>query len=390
MAPDRPIVPSALAGADALLRRGVEDGAELGASLTVVREGRVVLDTWAGWTDRDRTVPWQPDTITALWSSTKTVIALAIWLLHDRGALDVDRPVAHYWPEFAQAGKGDITVLQVLAHTSGVPAWSPAITVSDLYDWEASTADLAASAPWFTPGSSPGYHLMNQGHLLGEVIRRVTGMMPGELVAAEITGPLGADLHIGLAPEHDARVSPVVPPRPVELDPVDEEGIAARALLQPFLHVRESHSERWLRGQVPAANGFGNARSLAMVQSIVSHGGEFAGRQWLSPSTIERILTPLVGGVDLVLGLPIVFGPGWALAGSLPSAPEPGRRCYWGGLGGSVVVNDIATHTTVAYVMNRMRFEYPVGGPRVTRPCGDSRFDAYLAALDAAWEDFDG
>ncbi|RLV55315.1 class A beta-lactamase-related serine hydrolase [Aeromicrobium phragmitis] len=389
-APSRraPTVDPRFAAVDDLLQRNVEDGVELGASLCVIREGEVLLDTWAGWTDRERSVPWQHDTLTPMWSTSKTLVNLATWMLHDDGVLDVDRPVAHYWPDFAQHGKGEVTVLDVLAHTSGVPAWSPKITVDDLYDWERSTADLAASAPWFTPGSAPAYQLLNQGHLLGEVMRRTTGLLPGEIVAQRIAEPLGADVHIGLGPDHDARVAPVVPPRLIELDPQDPDGVAAQALLRPFVHVRESATERWRRGQIPAANGHGNARGVALAQAAISHGGEFGGVRLLRPATVERLLTPHVSGVDLVLGLSLTFGPGWALAGSLPSATAPGRRCYWGGLGGSVVVNDVATATTIAYVMNRLRFEHPVGGtPRVTRPCGDSRFDAYLAAIDGAWKD---
>lgn len=383
-----PIVDPRLAPVDDLLRRHVAEGTELGASLCVIREGEVLLDTWAGWADHGRTQPWRSDTLTPLWSISKTLTCLAVWVLHDQGALDVDRPVADFWPEFAQHGKAEVTILDVLAHTSGVPAWSPRIEAADLYDWERSTADLAASSLWFAPRSAPGYQLLNQGHLLGEVIRRTTGLLPGEFIARHLAGPLGADVHIGLGPEHDHRVSPVVPPKMIDVDPLEPDAIASRALVSPFVHARESAGERWRRGQIPAANGHGNARGVAIFQAAISHGGEFGGRRLLSPETIERLLTPQVSGVDLVLGLPLTWGPGWALAGSLPSAPAPGRRCFWGGMGGSVVVNDVAGSTTIAYVMNQMRFEHPVGGrPRVTRPCGDSRFDAYLAAIDAAWED---
>lgn len=370
-----------------LLAIRAADGTELGASLCVLHDDRVVLDTWAGFADKGRTVPWSADTITPVWSTTKTVVALAVLLLVDAGKLDLHAPVATYWPEFAQHGKDKVTIAQLLNHSSGVPAWSQQVSISDLYDWKYSTQDLAESELWWEPGSQFGYHMLNQGHLLGAVIERVTGLRPGEFIAAELAGPLEADFHLGLAPADDARVSPVTPPRLLEQEPPDVQSIAFRVLTQPFLHVRESASESWKREQVPAANGHANARAIAEIQSLISHGGVRHGRQFLSSSTIDEIFTDPISGTDLVLGLPLRFGLGWALPNPevMPSVPT-GRRCYWGGLGGSVVVNDLESRTTIAYVMNSMKFEY-APHTRVTRPCGDSRSDEYFALI---WETLGG
>ncbi len=369
-----------------LLHQSVTDGADRGASLCVVHDGEVVVDVWDGSADLDGNDPWQRDTLVPVWSITKVMANLAVMVLHERGELDVDAPVARYWPEFGQAGKQHVTVAQLLSHTSGVSGWDQPVTVDDLFDWDKSTSMLAAQEPWWEPGTASGYHLLNQGHLVGEVVRRVTGDTIGTWFAREIAEPLGADFHIGLGPEHDHRVSPVSPPRLLDLDPaaMASDSVALRTMTGPFLSAKEANSERWRRAEIPAANGHGNARSIARVQSLLSHGGQLDGVRLLSPETIDRILAPQVSGVDLVLGVPATFGLGWALPEprTMPSV-APGRRCYWGGLGGSVVVNDVERRLTVAYAMNRMIFEY-APGTRVTRPCGDSRSDAYLAAVDRA------
>ncbi len=374
-----------------ILAESVASGADRGASVSVVHEGRTVVDLWHGSaspadTGADETVPWERDTIVPVWSITKVMANLCLMVLVDRGLVDVDAPVATYWPEFAAAGKDTVTVAHVLSHASGVSGWDQPVEVDDLYDRDRSTAMLAAQAPWWEPGSAPGYHLLNQGHLVGEIVRRVTGETLGSWFAHEVAGPLGADFHIGLAAEHDHRVSPISPPRPLPVDPdsIDPDSVAVRTFTGPFLRAREANSERWRRAEIPAANGHGNARSIARIQSVLSHGGEIDGVRLLSPETIESIIQPRVSGTDLVLGLDATFGLGWALPDPtvMPSV-APGRRCYWGGLGGSVVVNDLDRRLTFAYAMNRMIFE-PVPGTAVTRPCGDSRSDALLAALDRA------
>ncbi|MEJ7634339.1 serine hydrolase domain-containing protein [Aeromicrobium sp.] len=369
-----------------LLHARVEDGTERGASLCVIQDGEVLVDIWDGWFDRDSTVPWQRDTITPVWSTTKVMTNLAALVLVERGELDLDSAVATYWPEFAAGGKEHITVAQILGHASGVSGWTSPVEVDHLYDWERSTSLLAAQEPWWEPGTASGYHLLNQGHLVGEVVRRITGITLGQFFAKEIAGPLAADFHIGLDPAHDARVSPLSSPRPLTLQtpPAEPSDIQMRTFANPFLPAREANSERWRRAELPALNGHGNARSMARIQSLISHGGEVDGIRLLSPDTIDRIFEVQASGIDLVLGVKATFGVGWALPEpeSMPSV-APGRRCYWGGLGGSVVINDLERRLTIAYAMNRMVFEaIPAGNGQ--RPCGDSRSDEYVAAIEAA------
>ncbi len=368
-----------------LLHANVGNGTERGASLCVIQDGEVLVDIWDGWSDVEETMPWERDTIAPVWSITKVMTNLAALVLVDRGLLDLDAPVSTCWPEFAAAGKEHVTVAQLLGHTSGVSGWAQPVTVDDLYDWDASTAMLAAQAPWWTPGDGSGYHLLNQGHLVGEVVRRVTGSSVGSWFADEIAGPLGADFHIGLSAEHDSRVSPLTPPQPIDMDPFDDpDDIALRTMTGPFVRARECNTERWRRAEIPAANGHGNARSIARIQSLVSHGGEVDGVRLLSPATIERIFEVQASGIDRVVGTPVTFGIGWALPDqhSMPAVAD-GRRCFWGGLGGSVVVNDVEQRLTIAYAMNRMVFEH-APGTRHVRPCGDSRFDRYAAAVAEA------
>ncbi|MEO6472510.1 MAG: serine hydrolase domain-containing protein, partial [Aeromicrobium sp.] len=277
----------------------------------------------------------------------------------------------------------DVLVRHLLAHTSGVSGWAQPVAIDDLYDWEKSTSMLAAQEPWWEPGTAAGYHLLNQGHLVGEVVRRVTGQMLGEFFATEIATPLEADFHIGLKPTDFDRVSNVTPPRPLDLDfsAIDPVGIPLRTLTGPFMNISECHGERWKTGEIPALNGHGNARSIARVQSLISHGGEVDGVSLLSPKTIDLIFEEQARGLDLVLGVDLKWGVGYALPSpaTVPSVNE-GRKCFWGGIGGSFVVNDLDANMTIAYAMNRMIFEY-APGTRMTRPAGDARSDAYIGAI---------
>ena len=188
------------------------DRDDVGASAAVYLDGEPVVDIWGGYADADRTIPWERDTITNVWSVTKTMAALCALILADRGDLDLTAPVARYWPEFAAAGKEETQVRHLLAHTAGLPTWDEPMAVEDLYDWPAATARLAAQVPRWPPGTLAGYQALTQGYLVGEVVRRVTGRHLGTFFAEEVAGPLGADFHIGLPAEHDHRVAPVIAP----------------------------------------------------------------------------------------------------------------------------------------------------------------------------------
>jgi len=339
-----------------LLSDSIDSGGDVGASVSVTIEGETVVDIWGGHVDEAKTAEWQADTITNVWSTTKTMTFLSALLLVERGQLDFYEPVATYWPEFAQNGKEAIQVRHIMAHTSGVSAWEQPVAVEDLYDWEKSTAMLAAQAPWWEPGTASGYHALNQGHLIGEVIRRIDGRMLSDFFAEEIAGPLGADFHIGLAESEYERVSDVIPPgaTPIDLSTVDMESIAIKTFTGPAPEASVAWETPWRQACIGAANGHGNARSVARIQAIVANGGTVDDVTLLSPATIEKIFDEQANGIDQVLGLPVRFGMGYALPGEgAPHLPD-GKIAYWGGWGGSSIVVDVDRKMTVAYMMNRM------------------------------------
>lgn len=352
-----------------------EHHGDVGASCAVALHGELVVDLWGGTLDVDGTTPWVEDTIINVYSTTKTMTCLSLLMLVSRGLVDVDAPVCRYWPEFEQAGKADVLVRHLLSHTAGLPAWDERIETADLYDWDKVTGLLAEQAPWWEPGTASGYHAISQGNLVGEVVRRVDGRSVGTFFREEIAGPLGADFHIGTGPEHDDRVAPIIPVPPIEFGTgdggtPDKDSIPYRAG-NPRLVAEDSWTIPWRRAEIPAAGGHGNARSVAIAQSAVSAGGSAQGVEILSTETIDRIFDVQAAGRDLVLGIGVTFGVGYGL--NSPRAPiSPNERvCYWGGWGGSLVVNDVDAGFTMAYVMNQMG-EGTVGDDRahnILRAC---------------------
>ncbi len=364
---------------DALARQ-LDSGNELGASLVVDIDGTTVLDLWGGWRDAEKTAPWTEDTITNVWSTTKTVTNLAALMLVDRGKLDPHAPVATYWPEFAAGGKEQVLVRHLLAHTSGVSGWDPPFAMRDMYDWTSSTARLAAQTPWWAPGTASGYHAANQGHLVGEVVRRVTGKPLKQFVAEEIAGPLGADFQIGAREEDWNRIAPVIPPPPLAFDlgSLPRKSPAFRTFTGPAMNAAAANTAEWRRADMGATNGHGNARSVARILSAISLGGTVDGVKLLSPETIALIFEEQSHGVDLVLGVNLRFGIGYALpeAKTIPYVSSRGagaRVCFWGGWGGSLIVMDTESRVTVAYTMNKM-------APGII---GSDRSESYVRALHA-------
>jgi CubicO group peptidase (beta-lactamase class C family) len=325
------------------------DKDDVGASVAVYVDGEPMVDMWGGYADAERTRPWERDTITNTWSTTKTMTALCALILANRGDIDLDAPVAKYWPEFAATGKENVLVRHVLGHTAGLPTWAEPVTVEQLYDWPTVTALLAEQAPSSEPGVVGAYHAVTQGYLIGEVVRRVTGSGLGSFFAEEVAGPLGADFHIGLAAEHDHRVAPVIPAT------VRAPEIEARGPGNPPIPAETANTEAWRRADIPSANGFGNARSAAAVQSVLASGGQVRGVRLLSAAGCERALEEQFFGADEVLGARIRYGMGYALQG---------RTCSWGGWGGSIVIADFDNHMAVSYVMNQMLEEGPLGDDR--------------------------
>jgi CubicO group peptidase (beta-lactamase class C family) len=239
-----------------------------------------------------------------------------------------------------------------MSHTAGLPSWEPPIAPEVLYDWEQATERLAAMAPWWEPGTASGYHAATQGYLEGELVRRVTGQSIGAFVAAEITGPLGIDFHIGTPAEHDARIGHVIPPAapPVSPEPGTVLDRAARGLR---LTADAANTKEWRRAEIPAAGGHGNARSLAQIHAPMACGGTANGVTLLSATGAGPVFDEQWNGEDQILGVTLRHGIGFGLPSELLPLPNP-RSCYWGGWGGSITLVDIDARMTFSYVMNRM------------------------------------
>jgi CubicO group peptidase (beta-lactamase class C family) len=356
------------------LARNLDSGEELGASLVLDIDGDIAIDMWGGFCDEARTVPWSKDTITNVWSSTKPVTSLAALMLVDGGELDVDAPVARYWPEFAANGKQHVLVRHLMGHTSGVSGLDQPAVAEDLYDWPKATSRMAAQAPWWEPGTASGYHALNYGHLVGELVRRISGKTLKQFVAEEIAGPLGADFQIGAAESDWARIANVVPPPPLPMDlaALDPDSPAVKTLTGPFVEADVANTPGWRRADIGAANGHGNARSVARVMSVVARGGEIDGIRLLGQDTIDLIFREQSNGIDLVLGVPLRYGIGYGLPQPdlLPSIPD-GNICFWGGWGGSMIIMDTGRRMTISYMMNKM-------GPGII---GSDRSAAYGHAI---------
>ncbi len=332
-----------------------KNGLEVGASVAVTLDGVPVVDLWAGDAVKGG-APWQKDTIVNVYSTTKTMAATAILVAVDRGLIELDAPVATYWPEFAQNGKQGVLVRHVMSHSAGLSGFDPPIQdKNQLYDWDAVVSGLAAQKPWWTPGEGSGYHAVTQGFLQGEIIRRVTGKSIGSYFREEISEPLGADFHIGLDRRHDSRVGELIPPgRSLATATSDPDSIAVRTMTSCDLDGSEPATTDWRRAEIPAAGGIGNARSVARIHSMLACGGEVDGIRLLSEQTVERILEEQTNGTDKVLGIPVRFGMGFALVDkSFPLSPNR-RAFFWGGWGGSLAVIDLDARVSIAYVMNRM------------------------------------
>ena len=333
-------------------------GREVGASFAATLDGELVVDLWGGHADAARTRSWQADTIVNVFSTTKAMTALCAHMRVDRRRLDLDAPVARYWPEFAAHGKAAITTRQLLSHTAGLAAIRQPLPVDAFYDWPRIVAALADEAPWWEPGSANGYHALTYGYLVGEVIRRVSGRMPGVFFREEVARPLRADFHIGLPASEDGRVAEMIPPSAAETAQsqaaIDPESLLGKLMSNPPMRPEVANRPAWRRAEIPAANGHGNARAVARIMAALAGGGALDGVRLLSRATIERAIEEQIYLTDLVLGFPIRWGLGFMLnSPTLPLSPNPHTFGH-GGWGGSLGFADLDAGASWAYAMNKM------------------------------------
>lgn len=361
-----------------IFTRSFEEGAELGAAICFVLDGEPVVDLWGGHLDRERTREWQRDTLVNLYSTTKGMTAICAHMQVERGALDLDAPVARYWPEFAAQGKQRIPVRWLLSHQAGLAAPRIPVTAEETFAWHPMVEALAAQAPWWEPGTRHGYHALTFGHLVGELVRRTSGRSLGTFFRENVAEPLGADFHIGLAEEHDARTSDLhgqLMPDPGELDaaalpePIagffrdmrDPSTLTGAAFGNPRLEPGLVNTRAWRGAEVPAANGHGTARALARIYGALARGGEVDGVRLLEPESIERARAEQAFGEDAVLRFPMRYGLGFMLRQDLmPFSPSENAFGH-PGAGGSIGMADPDAKVGFGYVPNQMHLGL-VGG----------------------------
>ena len=326
---------------------------EVGASLAATIDGKFVVDIWAGYADAARTRPWDRDTIVNVYSTTKPMTALCALMLVDRGLLDLDAPVARYWPEFGQAGKENIPVRYLLSHQAGLVAIDEPLPKEAFFDWDRMTAALAAQKPLWEPGTQSGYHARTFGWLVGEVVKRVTGKTLGTFFQEEVAAPLNADFHIGLPEEHESRVGELI--LPSSQAPYEHGTLLEKTFNNPGpFDLSLVNTREWRAAEIPSTNGQGNARSVARVMSVLACEGEVNGIRLLNPHIIEKAIEEQYYGLDLVLGVPIRWGLGFALTSNeMPMGPNP-RTFGWGGWGGSLALVDLDARLSFSYVMNKL------------------------------------
>jgi len=339
------------------------DGDEVGAAVAVWVDGDLVVNLWGGYADARRRRLWRQDTLASVFSGTKGLTSTCVHLLADRGEIDLDAPIAQYWPEFAQNGKQDITVASVLGHRSGVIGPRTRMHWSDTTDWDRVCADLAAAEPWWPPGTAQGYHMVTFGFILGEVVRRVTGRTIGQYLRTEIAEPMGIDVHIGLpAAEHhrcaemvnkphirDVLANGQAPGHPSSLDEHPMAGLAVAMGFVPDDELGSNELTRWRSSEFPGTNGHVSALGMATFYNGL------AQEKLLTRDHLERVRISQGGfDADVVLGARVADH-GWGLGYMLNQRGVAGpnlRSFGHGGSGGSYGFVDLEHRIGYAYVMN--------------------------------------
>lgn len=338
-------------------------GEEGGASFALAIDGRMVVDLWGGFRDIAQTKPWQENTICNAMSVGKAMAATGLHMLVDRGLVELDAPVARYWPEFAANGKEGLLVRWVLDHRSGLPFLTDNLWPGAMYDWEAMTQALAAQAPIWPPGTQPAYHIRTFGFLVGEIIRRVTGKRFGQFYRDEIAQPLGIDFHFGLDPAEFPRVAEFIA-RP-EQAPQDPDSMFARAGRQWPVPL-DYNADAFRRAEVPSSNGHGNGRATARFYSILANGGGFERKRVLSRAALDAARAEQYWAKEAVIGRNNRQALGFLL--NSPQFPiGPGQNSFGqSGMGGAMGFCDPDRGLALGYVMNKMHGVSNIG-PRIMR-----------------------
>ncbi len=376
--------------------RNYAERGEVGAAVCVTVDGETVVDLWGGTADPDSGRPWSEDTIAVVWSSTKGATALCAHMLASRGQLNLDAPVAQYWPEFAKGGKQEATVRMVLNHQAGVAALREPIPENGLCDFDAVIEALADMEPLWEPGTRHGYTALVFGHLVGEIVRRATGKTLGTFFREEVAEPLGLEFWIGLPESHESRVATnITADMPQPGDPIPEFYSAAMTdptsiaymvlmhsggiLFPGAINSRENHA-----AEMAAFNGIGNARSLAGMYRPLALGGEFGGVRLVPEDSISQ-MSAVASAIakDATMLVPTRWANGFMKginnghlpAGSNDSVIMSEEAFGHLGSGGSLGFADTKARLSFAYVMNKQ------GGGTGLEDRGQALVDAVYRTL---------
>lgn len=342
-----------------------DDGLELGANFAVCVEGRIVVDLYGGFADKAREAPWTDETIACVYSSGKSVMAFLIARAVSEGSLSFDAPVADYWPEFAAQGKERIRVGELLSHQGGLCGFADPMPPEDWLDWNAITTRLAAMAPLWPPGSASGYHPQTFGFLSGELLRRVAGKTPGEIIRGDFAEARGLNIACGMRPDEITRAAYM--PKPPRAPDLGDLNVYTRiAFLKPWSAPAKVSREAWMAAELPASNMHANARALVEIVHPFANEGRDRGAESLSSDAIDAALEERIRGDDLVLP----FNLSWTASGLMRNTnrhfgPNPNAFGH-AGFGGSCVVVDPQNRLSAAYVMSKMS-PHLAGDPRALR-----------------------
>ena len=334
----------------------------VGGGVSIYHRGREVVNLWAGTMDEEGTRPWAEDTMTIVYSTSKGITATCVHILADRGLIDYEKPVATYWPEFAQAGKERITVRQLLSHRAGMSVNPPELDAADYVDWDRVVSALAAMAPAWEPGTAAGYHALSFGFLAGELVRRVSGKSVGTFLREEVCGPLGLqNMYIGAPASAEPRIAPLW--QRFEVDPAafeslfsdDGQSVPRRSLspasgdIGTLLNSPAGH-----QAEIPAVSCVTTARDLARLYGCLAVGGELDGVRLLRKESIDRATEPQSFEADLVIQIPIRWSLGYMNgAEGWPQGPRPNAFGH-PGFGGSTGFADPEIELGFGYVPNAM------------------------------------
>ncbi|GGR59070.1 esterase [Deinococcus seoulensis] len=334
---------------------------DIGAAFAVVLNGELVVDLHGGVADPSSSRPWADDTLVNVWSTTKGVTAACFAMLADRGRIDYSAPVARYWPEFAAAGKQDVTVAMLLSHQAGLSGFRDPAQIEDFYDSEQAAARLAAAEPFWEPGTQAGYHAVTVGFMASELFRRIDGRRLREFVRDEL-GSL--DIHIGLPRSRAAGAATMLAPLTLNSSSLIGDLTPAQiaALANPLIDPLAPNDPAWQAAEIPSANGFATARGLARLYGALASDGQIDGTHLVSPATVRAATTEQFRGVDAVLGAEASWASGFLLNSSGVYGPNQSAFGH-SGWGGSFASGDPEAGIGMAYTMNQMGTDL-IGDPR--------------------------